>query len=98
MVSIDQRTRTDAEREPLDLEDFFDVQLPELAAEHSHLAVPGALELGVEPFTFDTPAGSLDDVARRRARARRPAGRTARPSSAWTRASSPTSCTTCAPR
>ena len=58
MVSIDQRTRTDTEREPLDLEDFFDVQLPEMAAEHSHLAVPGALELGVEPFTFDTPAGA----------------------------------------
>lgn len=58
MVSIDQRTRTDAERDLLDLEELFEVQLPELAAEHSHLAVPGALELGVEPFTFDTPAGA----------------------------------------
>ena len=58
MVSIDQRTRTDTEREPLDVEDFFDGQLPALAAEHSYLAVPGALELGVEPFTFDTPAGA----------------------------------------
>ena len=58
MVSIDQRTRIDGEHELLDLEDFFDVQLPALAAERSHLAVPGALELGVEPFTFDTPAGA----------------------------------------
>ncbi len=58
MVSIDQRTRIDGERKVLDLDDFFGVQLPELAEERSHLAVPGALELGVEPFTFDTPEGA----------------------------------------
>ena len=94
MVSIDQRTRIDGEHELLDLEDFFEVQLPELAAEHSALAVPGAIELGVEPFTFDTPQGAWTlSLVDGRVVVRRGIGRHAR-SSRRTPTTSPTSSTT----
>ncbi len=58
MVDLDRRTRSDAEVVPLDVEDFFVRELPELAAANGHLAAPGALELGLRPFTVDTEAGS----------------------------------------
>jgi Phytanoyl-CoA dioxygenase (PhyH) len=57
MPTLDLRTRTaDAVRE-IDVGEFFDHELPELAAERSELAVPGARELGVKPFTIACPAG-----------------------------------------
>lgn len=57
MPSLDLRTRTsDAVRE-LDVTSFFEEELPELAATRSALAVPGARELGVKPFTLACPAG-----------------------------------------
>jgi hypothetical protein len=58
MVSLDFRTRSDGDIRPVPVAPFFDEELPALAASRSHLAVPGARELGVEPFTIDTPAGS----------------------------------------
>jgi len=57
-VALDLRTRYDADVVPLDETAFFERQLPALAAERSHLAVPGARELGVQPFTLETPAGA----------------------------------------
>lgn len=67
MPTLDLRTRTsDAIRE-VDVAAFFDDELPELAARRSELAVPGARELGVAPFTLACPAGewtmSLDGDA-----------------------------------
>jgi hypothetical protein len=57
MPSLDMRTRTaDAVRE-IDIEAFFTDELPELAAQRSALAVPGARELGVQPFTLACPTG-----------------------------------------
>jgi len=56
--SLDVRTRTDADIRPVDARDFFEDELPRLAAERGALAVPGAAELGVEPFSIETPAGS----------------------------------------
>lgn len=58
MLSLDLRTRTDDDIEPVDVAVFFDEQLPELVAANGELATPGAAELGVEPFTFSTPSGS----------------------------------------
>ncbi len=57
-MTLDLRTRYDADVVPLDEADFFEHQLPALAAERSHLAVPGARELGVQPMTLETPAGA----------------------------------------
>lgn len=65
MVSLDYRTRTEADIETVDARAFFDEELPELIADRAHLAIAGARELGVEPFTIATPSGSwtlaLDD-------------------------------------
>jgi hypothetical protein len=57
-MTIDLRTRDDVDVETIDITDFFERQLPELAAERSALAVPGARELGVRPLTVETAAGS----------------------------------------
>jgi hypothetical protein len=58
MVSLDFRTRTDDDIRPVETKQFFDEELPALIAANEHYAVAGARELGVEPFTFDTPSGS----------------------------------------
>jgi hypothetical protein len=57
MVSLDFRTRTEADIRPVDTRTFFDEELPALIDERSALAVAGARELGVEPFTVATPSG-----------------------------------------
>jgi hypothetical protein len=58
VTTLDLRTRTDADIHAIRPAELFDERLPELAAERSHLAVPGARELNVEPFTFATPSGA----------------------------------------
>jgi hypothetical protein len=58
MVSLDVRTRSDDDVVPVDAEEFFGHQLPELAASREGLAIPGALELGVRPITVLTSAGA----------------------------------------
>ena len=67
VMTIDFRTRDDVDAETIDVAGFFGSQLPRLAAERSSLAVPGARELGVRPFTIETSAGtwtlSVDDDA-----------------------------------
>ena len=57
MVSLDFRTRTEADIRPVDTRAFFDEELPALIDERSPMAVAGAHELGVEPFTIVTPSG-----------------------------------------
>ena len=57
MPSLDLRTRTSETVRDVDVPAFFDEELPELAATRSDLAVPGARELGVKPFTLACPAG-----------------------------------------
>ena len=57
-MTLDLRTRYDADVVQVDETDFFEHQLPALAAERSPLAVPGARELEVEPFTIETPTGA----------------------------------------
>jgi hypothetical protein len=57
-MTLDLRTRLDGDVEAVDVADFFDVELPRLAAERSDLAVPGALELDVAPLTVHTTKGS----------------------------------------
>jgi phytanoyl-CoA dioxygenase PhyH len=57
MVSLDFRTRTEADIRPVDTRAFFDDELPALIDERAPLAVAGARELGVEPFTIVTPSG-----------------------------------------
>ena len=47
MPTLDRRTRTADAIRDLDVAAFFDDELPELAAQRSELAVPGARELGV---------------------------------------------------
>ena len=65
MVSLDYRTRTDADIRSIETRPFFETELPALIAERSDLAVAGARELRVESFTIATPSGSwtlaLDD-------------------------------------
>jgi hypothetical protein len=57
MPTLDLRTRrADAVRD-LDLSEFFGAELPALAADRSDLAVPGARELDVSPFTLACPSG-----------------------------------------
>ena len=67
MVTLDLRTRVDGDLESIDVVDLFEEQLPQLASERSYLAVPGARELDVDPFTVETPDGvwtlSLDGDA-----------------------------------
>ena len=58
MVSLDVRTRSDDEVTPVDLAEFFDHRLPELAASRGDLAISGAIELGIRSITIDTPAGA----------------------------------------
>jgi len=57
MVTLDFRTRTDDDIAAVETRAFFEEQLPELVTKHAHLAVPGARELGVAPFSFVTPSG-----------------------------------------
>src|ERR1700675_81983 len=57
MPTLDFRTRTSGTMREVDVGTFFDDELPELAAERSELAVPGAPELGGAPFTLACPAG-----------------------------------------
>jgi len=57
MVSLDFRTRTEADIRPVDARAFFDDELPALIGERTPLVLAGARELGVEPFTFATPSG-----------------------------------------
>jgi hypothetical protein len=65
MVSLDYRTRTDADIREIDARAFFGEELPALISERSVLAVAGARELRVESFTISTPSGAwtlaLDD-------------------------------------
>ena len=58
MVSLDYRTRTDADIREIDAQAFFREELPALIAERSVLAVAGARELRVESFTIATPSGA----------------------------------------
>ena len=58
MVSLDLRSRTDSDVAEVDVIEFLEYQLPELAAAHAQLAIPGALELGVDPLTIDTVEGT----------------------------------------
>lgn len=58
MVSLDYRTRTEADISAVDARELFEEELPALAAQHADLAIPGARELGVEPFAVVTPSGS----------------------------------------
>ena len=58
MVTLDLRTRGDGDVGTVDVAEFFEAELPALAAERSGLAVPGALELEVAPFTIETTEGS----------------------------------------
>lgn len=58
MVSLDFRTRTDADIREISTSAFFDSELPALIEERGARAVPGARELGVEPFAIETPSGT----------------------------------------
>jgi Phytanoyl-CoA dioxygenase (PhyH) len=58
VVTLDLRTRLDRDLEAVDVEDFFEVALPQLAAERSDLAVPGALELEVAPLSVELAEGT----------------------------------------
>ena len=58
MVSLDLRSRSDADIRDVGVAAFFDEELPALAAAGSHLAVPAARELGVDSMTFVTPEGA----------------------------------------
>lgn len=58
MVSLDYRTRTEADIRAVDTRELFEEELPALVAQHADLAIPGARELGVEPFAVVTPSGS----------------------------------------
>jgi hypothetical protein len=58
MVSLDYRTRTEADIREIDARAFFTDDLRALIAARLHLAVDGARELRVEPFTIATPSGT----------------------------------------
>jgi hypothetical protein len=58
VVTLDLRTRRNGDVETIDVADFFGEALPRLAAERSDLAVPGARELDVAPFTIETAEGA----------------------------------------
>lgn len=57
-MTLDLRTRRDGPNDDVDITDFFARELPRLAQERSDLAVPGAVELGVTPFTVLTSEGA----------------------------------------
>lgn len=50
MVSVDQRSRTDADVGPIDPVTFFGEELPDLAERHGDLARAGARELDLRPL------------------------------------------------
>jgi hypothetical protein len=52
MVSVDLRTRTADDVRSVDAPHFFSTELPELIAERSDLALPGARELAPRPLGF----------------------------------------------
>ena len=58
MVSLDFRTRTDDDIRSVATQTFFEAELPALFEQRGELAVAGARELGVEPFTIATPSGT----------------------------------------
>ncbi|MGQ0824641.1 MAG: phytanoyl-CoA dioxygenase family protein [Actinomycetota bacterium] len=58
MVSLDYRTRTEGDIRSVDTRAFFEDELPSLIVRHADLVIPGARELGVEPFSFVTPSGA----------------------------------------
>src|SRR6476659_6897515 len=59
MLSLDYRTRTEADIRNVDVGAFFTEELPALIAERFDLAADGAAELRVEPFTIATPSGTF---------------------------------------
>jgi hypothetical protein len=58
VISVDLRTRSDADLEPVDLRTFFDDELPERLAQDGELAEAGARELGPRPLAVLTEQGS----------------------------------------
>ena len=58
MVSLDVRTRVDADIRPVDEVSFFEDELPALMAERGALAAPGAAELDLDSFTVAMPPGT----------------------------------------
>ena len=58
MVSLDYRTRTESSIRAVEVPEFFSEELPALISDRGALAVAGAHELGVEPFSFVTPSGA----------------------------------------
>ena len=68
-MTLDLRTRLDRDVRPVDVGEFFEVELPQLAADRSDLAVPGALELDVAPLAVEFTEGTwtlsvADDAVR----------------------------------
>lgn len=57
-MSIDVRTRIEADVEFIDPVEFFGDELPRMGIDRGVLAAPGARELDVEPFSIVTPAGA----------------------------------------
>ncbi|HEY6472991.1 MAG TPA: phytanoyl-CoA dioxygenase family protein [Acidimicrobiales bacterium] len=57
-MTLDLRTRVDRDVTPIDVREFFEVELPRLAADRSDLAVPGALELDVAPISVEFTEGT----------------------------------------
>jgi Phytanoyl-CoA dioxygenase (PhyH) len=58
VVSLDLRTRTDADIRSVATPTFFEIELPALIEQRADLALPGARELGVEPLAVETPSGT----------------------------------------
>jgi hypothetical protein len=58
VVSLDFRTRREADIRSIDTRRFFADELPDLAARNVHLAAAAAQELAVDPFTIETPSGT----------------------------------------
>jgi hypothetical protein len=58
VISVDLRTRSDVDLEPVDARAFFDHELPERIARDGQLAEPGARELGPRPMAVLTDHGS----------------------------------------
>ena len=69
MVSVDFRTRTDADVTPVDAAAFFGSALPRLIAEYRELVVPGTRELSPRPLAIEVGGESWtlsftgDDIA-----------------------------------
>lgn len=58
MITLDRRTRTNADIRNIDPANFFNVELPALIRDRSNRAVPGAREFAVSSITFVLPAGN----------------------------------------